>query len=74
MKEIFENHFATTTSAATTTMASNDEHNDVAVSNNADEEEKTDDKPKQKMSARYNLFRYKSKDISDMSYNCKFKR
>ena len=55
-------------------MASNDEHNDVAVSNNADEEEKTDDKPKQKMSARYNLFRYKSKDISDMSYNCKFKR
>lgn len=54
-------------------MASTDEHNDVAVSNNVDEEEKTEEKPKQKMSARYNLFRYKSKDISAMSYSCKFK-
>lgn len=28
--------------------------------------------PKQRMSARYNLFRYKSKDISSYYYNCKY--
>ena len=44
-------------------MASNDTVNHV-------ESEKTEEEvAKQKMTARYNLFRYKSKDISSMTYN-----
>ena len=44
-------------------------NNDVCENNSQESASPEDnDKPK-KMSARYNLFRYKSKDISDMTYN-----
>jgi hypothetical protein len=44
-------------------MSTNDIENHVGSERT--EEEEVD---KQKMSARYNLFRYKSKDISSMTY------
>ena len=47
-------------------MASNDTENHVEPAMSEEEKAKT------KMSARYNLFRYKSKDISSMTYNGEF--
>ena len=50
------------------------QHNDVSENNTDDPKSSDDDatKTKKMNSARYNLFRYKSKDITDMTYNCKY--
>jgi len=48
-------------------MSAKDEEQQLPTENSGDEAA-----PKQKMSARYNLFRYKSKDISAFNYNCKY--
>ncbi len=57
------------------TMSEDLVHTDNNETENHTEEAspEPDEKPKQKMSARYNLFRYKSKDISDMTYNGEFR-